>query len=83
MQIVEINKRKKKNNESVDVNTLKFHVLSEDYIRALTFGLYQLKQSKSYTREHLSNDGSYNFEFIKEDINMIQVKINSRYLSIR
>ena len=30
-----------------------FPVLTEEYLRSLTFGIYQLKQAKSYSREHI------------------------------
>lgn len=76
----EQNKRKNKKNESINENALNFPILTEDYIREITFGVYQLKQAKSYSREHLNQDGSYTFEFIKEKPNLIRVKLNSRHL---
>ena len=36
-----------------------FPVLSEEQLHMLTFGTYQLKQAKSYTRGHFSDDGEY------------------------
>ena len=36
-----------------------FTVLAEEYLRSLTFGIYQLKQAKSYSREHINEKGGY------------------------
>ena len=36
-----------------------FPVLTEEYLRSLTFGIYQLKQAKSYSREHINEKGGY------------------------
>lgn len=36
-----------------------FPQLSEDEIRELTLGVYQVKLARSYTQEHCSHDGSY------------------------
>jgi hypothetical protein len=44
-------------------------------------GVYQFKQAKSYSREHLNDDGLYEFEFIPENKNLIKIKINSRHSS--
>lgn len=48
---------KRKKNESIHVNALHFPILSEDFIRKLAYGVYQLKQAKNYTKEQPS--GSY------------------------
>jgi hypothetical protein len=37
----------------LDPKELNFPLLSEEYIEALTFGIYQLTQAKSYTASHL------------------------------
>ena len=79
--IVENNRRNTHKNQSVDAESLNFPKLSEDFIRSLTFGVYQLKQSKSYTQEHLNDNGEYEFEFIDYDEGIIRVKINSRHKS--
>ena len=76
-----LNKRKSFKNSSTDIDNLGFPVLDEEYIKSLCFGVYQLKQAKSYTTEHLNDDGLYEFEFILEETNLIKVKINSRHSS--
>ena len=54
---------------------------SEDEIRALTLGVYQVKLAKSYTQEHLDADGGYEM-FVSNDVeNMICAKIQSRHTS--
>ena len=47
----------------------------------MTFGVYQLKQSLSYTKEHLDINGNYIFELYEEKANILHVKINSRHQS--
>ncbi len=71
--------RKSKKNQTVDFESLNFPILTEDYIRKLAFGIYQLKQAQSYTREH--SEGLYEFEFVPEEKNLVKVKLNSRHLS--
>lgn len=58
-----------------------FPVLSEDYLRSLTFGVYQIKQAFSYTLEHLDEDGGYDIFVGKTMPNIIQGKIQSRHVS--
>ena len=53
-----------------------FPKLSEDELRDLTLGVYQIKQAKSYTQEHLNTDGKYEFSINKEDTGMIRLKYN-------
>ena len=44
--------------------------------------MYQLKQARSYTKEHLNNEGKYHLEIIDLEDNIIRIKyINSRHLS--
>jgi hypothetical protein len=74
-------RRKRSKNVSCDINSLSFPQLTEDYIRQLTFGVYQLKQARSYTREHINDQGLYEFEFIPESTDLIKVKLKSRHLS--
>ena len=45
----------------------------------MSFGSYQLKQSISYTVDHLSEGGNYEIEIYKEMDNLIRVKISSRH----
>lgn len=56
-----------------------FPKLSYDSVRDITLGVYQLKQAPSYTKQHLSDSGSYDFLLCKEYPTLIQVKIQSRH----
>ena len=47
------NKRSKQSRIKSDPMKVKFPKLNESYKRSLTFGVYQLKQARSYTNEHL------------------------------
>ena len=60
-----------------------FPRLSEDEIRQLTIGVYQLKLAKSYTHEHLDMDGSYSI-LVNDDIpGIVSAKIQSRHTSAK
>ena len=60
-----------------------FPRLSEEDIRNLTVGVYQLKLAKSYTQEHL-NDASEFVIMINSDISdILRVQIQSRHTSAR
>ena len=73
-------------NKKLDPLTISFPVLTEEYIEALTFGVYQLKQARSYTFEHLDENGNYMFE-IYEEVDtfgvekIVHIKLNSRHQS--
>jgi len=41
----------------------------------------RFKNTKSYTREHLNENGLYEFELIPENKNFIKIKLNSRHSS--
>ncbi|RNA36684.1 vacuolar sorting-associated 13c [Brachionus plicatilis] len=69
------------NKRIVDLNEFVFPKISEEYIKSITFGIYQLKQSISYSLEHINRNGSYLFEFFEENSNLIRVKIHSRFVS--
>ena len=56
-------------------------MLTEEYIQHLTFGIYQLKQARSYTNEHLDEQGNYMFELYEEEENILHVKLKSRHQS--
>ena len=43
-----------------------FPELTEDELRYLTMGMYQLKQAKSYTDDHFDEKGSYEIMAHKE-----------------
>lgn len=56
-------------------------VLTEVYLRSLTFGIYQLKQALSYSSEHVSDDGGYEIFVGKNNPDILQAKIQSRHVS--
>lgn len=74
-------KRTKNQNMCLNPEELNFPELSEKYLCEKSFGSYQLKQSMSYTLDHLSDDGKYEFGIFKEKENLIRIKINSRHSS--
>ena len=58
-----------------------FPVYTEDEIRALTLGVYQVKLAKSYTREHLKEDGTYEIKVCKQQQDLLSAKIQSRHVT--
>ena len=58
-----------------------FPVLTEEYLRSLTFGIYQLKQAKLYSREHINEKGGYEIYVSQTSPDIIQGKIQSRHVS--
>ena len=66
----EFKKRILRRNLQLDPAVLNFPELSEEYIQRLTFGVYRLKQARSYTGEHLDEKGNYIFEMFKEETNV-------------
>ena len=61
-------------NELVD-----FPLISEDEMRDITVGIYQLKQAPSYTFEHLSEEGRYEIVRHHTMHDLIRVRIHSRF----
>ena len=43
--------------------------------------MYQLKQARSYTQEHLSADGSFDISVHRHDDSLLRAKIQSRHVS--
>ena len=60
-----------------------FSVLSKAQLQMLTFGTYQLKQAKSYTSEHLSEDGDYNINVHNQAPGLLRVRIQSRHINAK
>ena len=56
-----------------------FPELSEQYLRSITLGIYQVKQAKAYTEEHLSGDGMYDMFISKARSDLHCIKIQSRH----
>ena len=58
-----------------------FPVLSEEELTNLTIGVYQLKLAKSYTSEHLDDDGDYICMVNDEIEGILRARIQSRHIS--
>ena len=68
--------------DASDADTIpEFPKLTLQDLRNLTFGLYQLKQAKSYTQEHIKEDGSYEMFVGREFQDLICVKLRSRHVT--
>ncbi|CAG7816350.1 unnamed protein product [Allacma fusca] len=55
-----------------------FPVLSENDLRSITLGIYQIKQTRSYVAIHTSNN-EYKLQVHRQDAGLIHVKIESRF----
>ncbi|CAF1226558.1 unnamed protein product [Didymodactylos carnosus] len=54
--------------------------MTEEQLRQLCFGVYQIKQARTYSEAHLNkNDGDYEVELTKENETLIRCKIDSRH----
>ena len=60
-----------------------FPVLSKTQLQMTTFGTYQLKQAKSYTREHQSEDGEYKIDVHNLAPGLLRVRIQSRHINAK
>ncbi|WAR09699.1 hypothetical protein MAR_034775 [Mya arenaria] len=58
-----------------------FPRLTEDTLRTLTCGIYQLKLSPGYIQEHL--DGDEDICGFKENSGLIRVRLQSRHISAK
>ena len=70
---------------SIDANEAvpEFPVLSKEQLHMLTFGTYKLKQAKSYTREHLSDDGEYTINVHNQAPGLLRIRIQSRHINAK
>ena len=59
-----------------------FQELTEDELRDLTMGVYQLQQAKTYTDEHFYENGLYEIMAHKEEDDVLIAQIRSRHTSI-
>lgn len=60
-----------------------FPVMSEEDLRNLTLGIYQIKQAKSYTREHFDSEGEYQIFLHKIEDGLLHIKLQSRHTSAK
>ena len=65
----------------IDCSDITFPRLTDEYLRSLTFGVYQVKQALSYSSEHVSSDGGYDLYACQFLPNILQAKIQSRHTS--
>ncbi|CAG2205759.1 unnamed protein product [Mytilus edulis] len=60
-----------------------FPKLTVDYLRSLTFGVYQLYQAPNYADQHLDNDGDIDIFLHTVSSSIVQAKIQSRHTSCK
>ena len=60
-----------------------FPSLSLFYLRSKICGIYQLKQAKSYTREHMTYSGEYKIDVHKDADDLIRERIQSRHMNAK
>ena len=60
-----------------------FLKLTQSDLRALTFGTYKLTQAKSYTKEHMSNEGDYDIEVHNKAPGLLRGRIQSQYINAK
>ena len=58
-----------------------FPRISEDELRNLTVGIYQLKLARAYTMEHLDEEGEYIISLNDDIADILRVCIQSRHTS--
>lgn len=64
----------------IDASTLHdFPKLTEQQLREMTCGSYQLKLSRCYIKEHI--DGNHDILIHREDRHLLKVKMQSRHVS--
>lgn len=77
-------KRILKNKKQYNPLEIEFPILTVEYVEYLTKGVYQLKQSKCYSADHMDENGNYLFELYEEEIEneiTIHVQLRSRFSS--
>lgn len=60
-----------------------FPKLSLSDLQELTFGTYQLKQAKSYAKEHKSEEGDYTIDVHSKAPGLLRVRIQSRHINAK
>lgn len=56
-----------------------FPQLNESELRDLTMGVYQIRQAKSYTKEHQTDEGKYEIMVHKEQEGILKAQLRSRH----
>ncbi|KAK3096289.1 hypothetical protein FSP39_025378 [Pinctada imbricata] len=77
----------KRSNKWVKMNECglvpEFPTYTEDEIRELTLGVYQVKMAKCYSQEHVSEDGVYDISIDNVNDDLLSAKIQSRHTSAK
>ena len=60
-----------------------FPSLSDEELRNITIGVYQLKLARSYASEHLSEDGDFTIMINNDADGILRARIQSRHTSAR
>lgn len=60
-----------------------FPQLNETELRDLTMGVYQIRQAKSYSKEHQTDAGKYEIMVNKEEDGVLKAQIRSRHTTSR
>jgi len=60
-------------------SVLGFPSMTEEDLKEITLGTYQIAMGLRYNHQHYSNTGSYTFQIHKEEIGIIRVKMQSRF----
>ena len=60
-----------------------FPQMSIKQLQEITFGTYQLKQAKSYTREHTNEDGEYSIDIHLQAPGLLRSRIQSRHCNAK
>jgi len=65
--------------KNLDDEDIEFPEIDLDILRSLFFGTYQIKQSKTYTEEHLDENGNYVIQVAPENNEVLRCRIQSRH----
>ncbi|CAF4044121.1 unnamed protein product [Rotaria sp. Silwood2] len=65
--------------KKLDDENIVFPEMDLDHLRELFFGTYQIKQSETYTEEHLDEEGNYVVQVAPEEDELIRCRIQSRH----
>ena len=65
----------------MDAINISFPSLSEEEIRCLAIGVYQVNLAKSYVQEHLNEHAEFTVYVCKQDEHLIWAKLQSRHVS--
>ena len=65
--------------KNLDDQSIEFPVLDLNELRSLFFGIYQIKQSRTYTEEHLDDNGNYIVQVAPENSELLRSRIQSRH----